>query len=143
MSDATDLFERTLKNHGQSITQPRLTVFEALQGQEPLTMHELVSRCTDMDRASVYRAVTVFEKLGIIQRLQIGWKYKLELSDDFHHHHHHLTCSRCGKTIPFEEDAHLEQHLHDFAAQHGFSMKAHQLEISGLCHDCAPRAVTD
>jgi len=35
---------------------------------------------------------------------QIGWKYKLELSNAFQHHHHHLTCLQCGGVTPLPED---------------------------------------
>lgn len=100
-------------------------------------MNEVIASCHgQVDRASVYRTVAVFEQLGIIQRLQIGWKYKLELSDTFQHHHHHLTCRRCGVSIALEEDSHLEAMLQDAAARHGFLMEEHQLEIQGLCANC-------
>jgi len=137
MSDPLDLLQTTLKQHHQSLTQPRLLVFEALQNQEPQTMQQLVTACQGrIDRASVYRTVGVFEKLGIVQRLQIGWKYKLELSGDFHHHHHHLTCRNCGTTIPLPADNQLEARLHDLAKQAGFLIQGHQLEVQGLCQNC-------
>ncbi len=83
---------------GHSLTRARLAVFRALQDKEPLAMAEVARACAGKaDRASVYRAVALFEELGIVKRLQIGWKYKLELSDAFHHHHHHLTCLKCGR----------------------------------------------
>src|SRR2546421_5552224 len=101
-------------------------------------MRELVAACNgQVDRASIYRTIALFERLGIVQRLQIGWKYKLELSDAFHHHHHHLTCSNCGKVIPFEEDTALEKRLHVLANSKNFTMQGHQLEIQGLCQNCA------
>lgn len=137
MLDPLDQFKATLKNHGQSVTQSRLIVFEALQDQEPLTMRQLINRCkVPVDRASIYRTVTLFERLSIVQRLQIGWKYKLELSDAFHHHHHHLTCRHCGSTIDLSEDTELETKLKNLADEHHFLMEHHQLEIQGLCRNC-------
>ena len=100
-------------------------------------MHELVEACQGkVDRASVYRTIAMYEQLGIVQRLQIGWKYKLELSDTFNHHHHHLTCSRCGITIPLPEDQQLENRLRQLARDLHFNPQDHQIEIRGLCKAC-------
>ena len=125
-----------LKRHGQSLTKPRLAVFLALRGQEPQTMKQLAVACRVVDRASVYRTVALFEKLGIIQRLQIGWKYKLELTDTFSHHHHHMTCLKCSKVIPFDESPALEKGLRQIVQAKNFQMQGHQLEIRGLCQAC-------
>jgi Fur family ferric uptake transcriptional regulator len=131
-----DQFEKTLKLAGYSVTWPRTLVFGALQHEEPLTMAELVARCTNIDRASVYRTVDLFEHLGIVQRLQLGWKYKLELSDVFHTHHHHLHCTSCDTTIALPADTSLEQKLKKTAQNFGFRLDSHQLELSGVCAKC-------
>ena len=102
-------------------------------------MHDLVVRAGQVDRASVYRAVDLFERLGIVQRLNTGWKYKLELSDKFAEHHHHLTCLRCGRTIAMNEGE-LEQLIGRLAEKHGFLPTAHQIEIQGLCAECQKMA---
>jgi Fe2+ or Zn2+ uptake regulation protein len=136
MIEPIQQLKTSLKGHG-SLTRPRQIVFAALQDQEPQTMRQLVAACQDqVDRASVYRAVALFERLGIVQRLQIGWKYKLELSDIFHHHHHHLTCLKCGRTFPLPEDQILEKRLRAFSKAQNFKMRGHQLEIQGLCQNC-------
>lgn len=137
MNTVTGLEER-LHAGGQSLTKPRQAVFAALQGQEPLTMHELITRCPDVDRASVYRTVALFEQLGVVQRLQTGWKYRLELSDDFHEHHHHATCLHCSRVVPLPEDAALEARLRELATAHCFSLQGHQIELSGFCENCQP-----
>jgi Fur family ferric uptake transcriptional regulator len=135
--DSTFILQATLKANGFSLTSPRKAVFAALQNQEPQTMNRLVLACQDeIDRASVYRTIALFERLGIVQRLNIGWKYKLELSDTFSHHHHHLTCIKCGKVIPIAEDKVLEQQLNELSALHDFLPQDHQLEIRGLCQAC-------
>ena len=141
MSDATEQLETTLRRNGYSLTKPRRVVFDALQDQEPQVMQELVARCSIVDRASIYRTVSLFEQLGIIQRLQIGWKYKLELTDTFAHHHHHASCMRCGKVIPLPEDDRLEKQLYAMAKAHNFQLQSHQLELNGLCEDCQALAI--
>jgi Fur family ferric uptake transcriptional regulator len=140
MSSAKDTFHQLLKEAGYSLTAARTAVFEALEGQEPLSMHQLVERAGSVDRASVYRAVELFEKLHIVQRLNTGWKYKIELTDKFSAHHHHLTCVTCGQTIAMKE-IELEAFIDEIARSHGFTPQAHQIEIQGLCQSCRPKIV--
>src|SRR5690349_2357098 len=116
---AIDQFTSILKASGQSVTKSRVAIFEALLGQEPMDMHNLVGKVSSVDRASVYRSVELFERLGIVQRLHTGWKYKLELSDKFNDHHHHLTCTQCGRTTAMNEGE-LEMIIRKIAAHHGF-----------------------
>lgn len=120
-----------------SFTAARSQVFAVLANNEPLTMPELAERCVmSIDRASVYRTIALFEKLGIVQRLQIGWKYKIELSDAFQAHHHHLTCLGCGSVTTLPEDIDIEAQLAKLASQYGYSALDHQLEIKGYCPKC-------
>lgn len=104
-------------------------------------MQQLIEQCSAIDRASVYRIVALFERLDIVQRLQTGWKYKIELSDAFHDHHHHATCLRCGNTIALAEDHTLERLLHRVAELHRFRLHSHQLELQGYCQSCSQRTV--
>jgi Fur family ferric uptake transcriptional regulator len=126
-----------LKKHDYSVTKPRQEVFNALVDSGPLSMAQLTNKVrARIDRASVYRTVELFEKLGIVNRLQIGWKYKLELSDLFTDHHHHATCLQCGAVIALEEDERLEAGIHELAQNAGFTLSSHSLEIRGLCQNC-------
>lgn len=131
-----EILQNTLKTAGCSLTTARRTVFEALLGHEPQTMADVITSAKSVDRASVYRIIELFEKLGIAHRLQIGWKYKLELSDQFSKHHHHLTCLNCGKVVALPENAIFEDYIRAFAIDYGFELKDHQLEVRGLCAEC-------
>jgi Fur family transcriptional regulator, ferric uptake regulator len=128
-------FTSMLKASGQSVTKSRVAIFEALLGKEPMSMHDLVGKVRGVDRASVYRSIELFERLGIVQRLHTGWKYKLELSDKFNEHHHHLSCVRCGRTTAMNESE-LELIIRRIAAHHGFWPSSHQIEVQGLCAEC-------
>ena len=141
MSSGTEAFTNLLKASGCSVTKARVAVFTALLGQEPLSMHDVVGKVRGVDRASVYRAVDLFERLGIVQRLHTGWKYKLELTDKFAAHHHHLTCVSCGRTVALNE-AELEQTIDKLSQTHGFRPAAHQIEIQGYCPACQAAEVT-
>ncbi len=125
-----------LKEKGYSITKQRVVVFELLALHGAMTMHELAEHAKGiMDRASVYRTINLFERLGIVERLNIGWKYKVELSDTFVEHHHHLSCINCHKVTPINE-AELEKFITAIAARRSFKALNHQIEIQGFCKDC-------
>ena len=126
-----------LNANGLSKTVQRQAVFDALSSNEPLSMHELVEKLAGrVDRVSTYRTVALYEKLGILQRLTHGFKYKLELSDNFNQHHHHLTCTNCGKVIDVKADA-IEGTIGLIAQENNFRLISHQIEIQGKCADCA------
>ncbi len=140
MSPARELYLQKLKAANASHTHARTAVFEALltSEHEPLVMKELITKVSPaVDRASVYRSVELLERIGIIKRLHIGWKYKLELSDDFHGHHHHLSCERCGATVAIDDNAVFEKQIQSIAASHGYTVTDHQLDIPGICINCA------
>ena len=128
--------QQHLKSHRYSLTSARKVVFAALQDAEPQTMAALVKACAELDRATVYRTIELFEQLGIVQKLHIGWKYRIELTDTFMHHHHHMTCTHCGRIIPLPEDDELESRLWELATLRNFEPQDHQIEISGLCQAC-------
>lgn len=98
-----------------------------------------------IDRASLYRTITLFEKLGIVHRIYIGWKYKVELSDVFLHHHHHISCVTCGRIVALKEESQIEALLSQLARRYDFEAQGHQLEIQGICSDCRAnnRAATE
>ncbi|HSX17983.1 MAG TPA: Fur family transcriptional regulator [Candidatus Saccharimonadales bacterium] len=130
-----------LKKNQSSLTKPRKAVFDLLLNQKPQSMQVIVGRAKDkVDRATVYRTLQLFEQLGIVQRLNIGWKYKYELSDVFQGHHHHFHCTNCGTTFSLEPNAMLETMIDTVAAKSDFAPRGHQLEIYGLCADCKRRA---
>lgn len=132
-----DELAKTLKAHGYSLTKPRQAVFSALQAGVPRSMRELIlDLASVIDRASIYRTVSLFEELGIVVRVQQGWKYKIELSDKFSPHHHHLVCTVCGRVVSFTEPADFENTINEIAAKGGFTAQNHSLEISGICARC-------
>ncbi len=133
-----DNLKAILKSQGFSLTKPRKVVFDLLLNQEPQTMQVLAQRAQGkVDRATVYRTIELFERLGIARRLNIGWKYKIELSDVFSGHHHHMSCTNCGRLFELPNTPMLETMIDTVAAKTGFAPRGHQLEIYGLCSNCA------
>lgn len=132
-----DDLKALLKKNGSSLTKPRKLVFDLLLNQEPQTMQVLAKRADgEIDRATIYRTIELFERLGIVHRLNIGWKYKIELSDVFLGHHHHFYCTNCHRTYSLAPSSMLETMIDSVAAKEGFAPRGHQLEITGLCQNC-------
>lgn len=137
MTDLSFVLSKKLKEKGYSVTKPRLITFDVLSdSKQPLTMQDIIRRTNkQIDRASVYRTIDIFDETGITQRIYSGWKYKLELSDSFLEHHHHFTCTNCGGVTPIHDQA-IEQIIKELSAKENFQTTSHQLEAQGLCARC-------
>ena len=144
MDQKLQILNDILKRNGFSTTKPRRLVFELLDGHEPQSMHELFIRANGgIDRASLYRIIRIFEQTGIAQRVYIGWKYKLELTDIFSHHHHHISCLSCHKLIAISEDTEIEKLIMALAKKHNMLATSHQLEVQGYCEQCQRQLTTE
>lgn len=142
--DAIRLLKKILRENAYSVTSARELVFELLWDQQPQTMHQLEQRAKGkIDRVSIYRTINLFEKLGLVQRIAIGWKYKVELSDVFTHHHHHISCLKCGKVVAIKEDATIEKLIQEFARKYNITAERHQFEIQGYCRHCRAHTLQD
>lgn len=137
-SDYEQRFRQVLVKNGQSATKARLYIFSLLISGEPQSMKHLIDKAAGkVDRVSVYRNIELFERLGIVKKVYIGWKYKVELSDMFTDHHHHLLCLGCGTVIDIEDEKHIESFIHSVAREQNFTVRSHQFEIEGYCSSCA------
>lgn len=132
-----NLLKAALAEHGYQYTKAREATFRLLISAEPQSMNEILQRAKGtVDRVSVYRNISVFEKIGLVHRVYIGWKYKLELSDEFTGHHHHLSCLKCGLVIDIEDEKHIDTFIREIADSFGFQPRRHQFEIDGYCRSC-------
>lgn len=113
-----------------------MRLFALLQRFPALTLKELIRRSPKHDRATIYRNIDLFEKLGIITKLWLGWQTKIELSGIFQHHHHHLSCVNCNKVWILLEDTTIENRIDKLAKNRNFKAMDHQLEIKGICKNC-------
>lgn len=125
-----------LKSHGLKLTRPRQLVFEALASHGPISNARLGDALeADMDRATVYRTVELFEGIGIARRVWNGWKSQIELSEAFVPHHHHALCRVCGRHIEMQS-AELEKVLQSITVQLGFELEDHSVDLMGVCKNC-------
>ena len=143
-----------LRHHGYSITAPRLAVLRVLQQADgPLKRAHIADRATaahgtqsqssapGCNRASVYRALQVFQRIGITTVHMRGWTPYISLAEPFQPHHHHITCTMCGARQDVATPE-LEAALQAAARSHGYSLGQHSVTLSGMCPRCQHSAST-
>lgn len=129
-----------LKNTGLKATAPRLTILELFRKHdrdksrhmtaEDVYRH-LITENIDIGLATVYRVLTQFEQVGLLQRHYFeSGKAVFELNEG--HHHDHLVCLQCGKVEEFH-DAEIEKRQNAIAKQRGFEISAHALYLYANC----------
>ncbi|HEX6972214.1 MAG TPA: Fur family transcriptional regulator [Limnochordia bacterium] len=91
----------------------------------------------DIGLATVYRALELFEKLGILHKLDdADGQSRFEFTEGDGHYHHHLICFGCGKIIHYMNDL-LEPVEARIERETGFSIVDHSLRFFGYCSDCS------
>jgi Fur family ferric uptake transcriptional regulator len=87
-----------------------------------------------LGRATLFRAVDVLADLGVLDRIELGdgtRRYRVCGTA----HHHHLICTCCHR-IDEIEICLPETQLAGAAAQAGFAVDRHVLEVYGRCAEC-------
>ena len=93
--------------------------------------------CRPVSRASVYRILDELERLGLVQRVEIGQaRVRYERSGDGEEHHHHLVCDACGLVLPFSDPG-LERAIRSLAGRVPLAVSEHEIVLRGACRDCA------
>jgi Fe2+ or Zn2+ uptake regulation protein len=88
------------------------------------------------DYSSVFRAVNLLEKQGMVDRIDLGDGHaRFEVREG---HHEHLRCEGCGRIAEVPGCV-----LDDASAQvqslTGFRVTNHRVVFGGLCQSCAGR----
>ena len=131
---------KELKEAGLKITLPRIKILQVLEDSEVQHVSAedvykmLISADEEIGLATVYRVLTQFEQAGLVTRHNFeGGHAVFELSSE--KHHDHIVCQRCGKVEEFSDDK-IETRQKEIAAELGFDLTDHNLNMYGLCVDC-------
>jgi len=126
-----------LKSAGLKSTLPRLRVLALFEegGERHLSAEDVYKRLLaggeDIGLATVYRVLTQFEHAGLLVRHHFeGGKSVFELNHG--DHHDHIVCLQCGRVEEFY-DAAIEARQKKAAAERGFAMHSHSLQIYADC----------
>lgn len=126
----------------QRYTAPRRRLVDALAAAgRPLTIPEIIGLAPDMPQSSAYRNITVLTDAGVVRRVAGTDDHgRFELDEHLSGHHHHLVCATCGRVDDVTPSPRLERALEDtagaVAAELGYVVKEHRLDLLGLCPDC-------
>ena len=85
--------------------------------------------------ATVYRTLKLFAEAGIAREIHFGdgqSRYEHVAEGE---HHDHLVCTRCGSIQEFQNET-IEKLQQEIAAQFGFLVETHKMELYGICSKC-------
>jgi Fur family transcriptional regulator, ferric uptake regulator len=133
--DVPSRIEQLCIEKGMKMTGQRRVIASVLSdATDHPDVEEVYRRATQIDSrisiATVYRTVRLFEEANILERHDFGdgrSRYE-EITDE---HHDHLIDIQTGKVIEFQ-DPELERLKERIAADHGFRLVGHRLELFGV-----------
>ena len=86
-------------------------------------------------QATVYRTVTLLSDLGLLARVQ-SRQGEICYTAPPIGHSHPLICGVCRRVIRFDGDGDLGELEQRLAADTGFTIYGHHLEVYGICGEC-------
>ena len=139
-------FENEIRNLGLKVTGPRLKILSIFE--ESRSRHlsaedvyqALKTKSSEVGMATVYRALSNFEKVGILVKSTFDdGKAVFEINQG--RHHDHLICMECGEVEEFVDEE-IERRQKQIAIKRGFTLKNHSLALYGSCNkpDCVHKS---
>ena len=130
------LRERGLRATSQRVVMHRLLRDRPRHVSAEALLSEASEQLPGVSLPTVYATLELFERLGIVRRVNGGggtllWDTRAEA-------HHHMICRRCGRIEDMEVPLDLAGARRS-AAQSGFEPDRAEVVVSGLCADCARR----
>jgi len=132
---------RAFRESGHRITGQRLTLLNVLREQDGFldaeTLYRIASqRGATLSLATVYRALTLFKSLGLIEGRLVGDEQnREEYRFRSLHETYTLTCKRCGAIVPVEPDI-VEAFRRELTASMGVTILTAHSCFVGYCADC-------
>ena len=83
----------------------------------------------------MYRTVTLLSDLGLLARVQ-DRRGEICYTAPPIGHSHPLVCGVCRRVVRFDGDGDVKELEARLAAETGFSIYGHHLEVYGICPDC-------
>jgi Fur family ferric uptake transcriptional regulator len=140
MSDASlDEMAQALREAGYRLTQPRLAVWQVLQGNSGyLSPHEIYERGRalhpSLGLVTVYRTLEMLDELGLVRRVH-GQGNCHGYARANSARGHYLVCRQCGQVAEFPCEG-MEGIIEAVQQRSGFIVEEHLLELVGLCPTC-------
>lgn len=138
MNDTTP-WTSALDEAGYFVTEPRRVVAGMAADRDSyFTANELVDEAKrarlGVGRATVFRALELFEQLGLVERLDLpNGEHAYVVCQPAHHHH--VICTGCGRSAEVG-DLGISSIAGEVESQTGFTIDSHRIELYGLCPEC-------
>ena len=136
-------FRALIETDGKEAIQERLNIIDVFLGTEDhVTLEEMCS----LLREKGYDYTPQFVRQSINRMADLGFAQKKQFEGQpirYEHrrlgrHHDHLICTKCGKIEEFSDED-MERLQISIAAERGFHVLQHKMEIYGLCSQCLAR----
>jgi Fur family ferric uptake transcriptional regulator len=128
-----------LDEAGYFVTQPRRVVAAMVADRDShFTANDLVGEAKrgrlGVGRATVFRALELFEQLGLVERLDLpNGEHAYVVCQPAHHHH--VVCTSCGRSAEVG-DLGVSSIASEVESDTGFVLDSHRIELYGLCPEC-------
>jgi Fur family transcriptional regulator, ferric uptake regulator len=138
------LARAALEQGGHRTGGARAAVIELLAAEACcLSAQEIVDRLRGRGRpvgtASVYRALDLLGRAGVVARVEVGGGgARYEAIEPGGDHHHHLICDSCGEITPFSDPA-LERAIDRLGGRVRHRVRGHDVVLRGDCPRCRDR----
>ena len=138
------LFKSLIRDKKLRLSYPRLLIYQELSNIKcPLSPQEiyqcLLKKHKKIGLTSIYRALDLFESLGIVFKISNGSSVKYRLCD-IEDHHHHIICKACGDVVELDfcDISDLSKKVTEST---GYQVTDHQLNFYGFCKACKPSQI--
>jgi Fur family ferric uptake transcriptional regulator len=136
-----ELFKSLVRGKKLRLSYPRLLIYQELSSLKSPSSPQEIYQCLlkkqrKIGLTSIYRALDLFESLGIVFKIinGSGVKYKLcEIED----HHHHIICKACGDVVELNF-CDISDWSKKVTESTGYQVVDHQLNFYGFCKACKP-----
>jgi Fur family ferric uptake transcriptional regulator len=128
-----------LRSDGGRITTGRRAIVRALltAADHHVTAEDVTAAVQaehpDVHLSTIYRTLDSLERLGVVNRVNLGHGGAVYHLVD--HAHHHLVCERCGAVTEVPDDV-FDPLAGALAAGYGFVVSPHRFAVTGRCRDC-------
>ncbi|MDN2483325.1 Fur family transcriptional regulator [Vibrio agarivorans] len=148
ISTVIEHVEKRCKARGKTLTPQRQLILKALvHADRALSAYDLVDYSQhhfsqSIQPMSVYRVLDFLESEHFAHKLKASNKYiacSHILCDHAHGIPQILICSKCNKISEQTVDPELLESIQTHAKQQGFIISSPQLELNGICRDCAEK----
>lgn len=128
-----------VQQEGYRLTATRCIIVEIMANTDVAldasTIHKIANKkYTSIGLVSVYRTLSILERLGLIQRIHMPEKCQAYISA-FASHQHLIICNNCGRVDFFSGDG-IGKLVKKVEMECNYQVQGHWLQLFGMCKQC-------